>query len=213
MRLRTTLAVAALAVYFAMWAGYLQGWSWLKTVDDWLLNWFYSVGAHHPGWAMGWDVFCTIFGPAAFRIVTLVIIVWLAIRRRTQPALFLLVSVELSGVVTVIAKALANRARPDTALAYAASSSFPSGHALGVMVCVLALLTVFLPMIDARWHAPLVVAGTVIVIAIGVGRVVLNVHHPSDVVAGWALGYVYYLLCLPLLTARAGRRATRDTSR
>ena len=35
-----------------------------------------------------------------------------------------------------------------------------------------------------------------IVIAIGIGRVVLNVHHPSDVIAGWALGYAYFVACL-----------------
>ena len=31
---------------------------------------------------------------------------------------------------------------------------------------------------------------------IGIGRVVLNVHHPTDVVAGWALGYAYFVACL-----------------
>jgi membrane-associated phospholipid phosphatase len=44
-----------------------------------------------------------------------------------------------------------------------------------------------------------IVMGTVIVIAIGVGRVVLNVHHPSDVVAGWGLGYAYFVACLLLI--------------
>ena len=42
----------------------------------------------------------------------------------------------------------------------------------------------------------LIALGAVIVVAIGVGRVVLNVHHPSDVVAGWALGYAYFVACL-----------------
>jgi membrane-associated phospholipid phosphatase len=33
-------------------------------------------------------------------------------------------------------------------------------------------------------------------VAIGIGRVVLNVHHPSDVLAGWSLGYAYFVACL-----------------
>ena len=41
-----------------------------------------------------------------------------------------------------------------------------------------------------------IVLGVMVVIAVGVGRVVLNVHHPSDVVAGWVLGYLWYLGCL-----------------
>jgi membrane-associated phospholipid phosphatase len=47
-----------------------------------------------------------------------------------------------------------------------------------------------------RW---LLVAGIALIVAIGAGRVVLNVHHPSDVLAGWALGYAYFVLCVLVL--------------
>ena len=36
-------------------------------------------------------------------------------------------------------------------------------------------------------------------VEIGAGRVVLNVHHPSDVIAGWALGYAYVVACFLLV--------------
>jgi undecaprenyl-diphosphatase len=121
-------------------------------------------------------------------VLGLVVIIFSLVRRNLRVAFFLLISVELAGLITEIAKDAANRPRPATALVSASSSSFPSGHALGVMVGVLALLTVVLPVI----HRPL----RVWLVAIGVGRVVLNVHHPSDVVAGWALGYAYFVACV-----------------
>jgi undecaprenyl-diphosphatase len=75
------------------------------------------------------------------------------------------------------------------------------------MVGVLALLTVLWPSLTPRWRTILAVLGGVLVVLVGSARVVLNVHHPSDVLAGWALGYLYYLLCLRLMAPRGIRAA------
>jgi len=40
------------------------------------------------------------------------------------------------------------------------------------------------------------------VLVIGVGRVVLNVHHPSDVLAGWAAGYLWFAASLLVLARK-----------
>jgi len=85
----------------------------------------------------------------------------------------------------------------------AAGESFPSGHALGLMVCVPALVIVALPWVRGTWRTWLAALGVVVVVAIGAGRVVLNVHHPSDVIAGWALGYAYLVACLLLVPPRS----------
>ena len=63
--------------------------------------------------------------------------------------------------------------------------------------------TVLLPMLPVSVRTLAIVTGAVIVVAVGVGRVALNVHHPSDVLAGWALGYLYYLLCVRLVRPAA----------
>lgn len=186
-------------LYAAMWIGAVQEWSWLAVFDSWALGLFHPFGVQNPAWVTSWQVFCTVLGPTAFRIVGVIVIIWLLKRRYLRPALFLVLSVELSGLVTEAAKHLADRARPDTAMVFAYGTSFPSGHALGVMAAVLGLLTILLPFIAGRWRVPLIVVGAVIVVLVGVGRVVLNVHHPSDVLAGWALGFVWYLACLRML--------------
>jgi undecaprenyl-diphosphatase len=200
--------VAAVLLYAAMWLGYVQGWSWLSAFDARSLDAVHPIGAEHPGWVTSWNVFCTVLGPTAFRIVGVVVIVRLLTRRYLRAAMFLVVAVELGGLVTQVAKLLVDRPRPATAMVYAFGTSFPSGHALGVMVAVLGLLTIVLPAVRRTWRTPLIVAGTATVILVGVGRVVLNVHHPSDVLAGWAMGYLWYLLWLrvlrPLPLARAG---------
>lgn len=186
----------ATAVYALLWTGSAAHWNWLTTFDTAMLQPLHRYGAAHQGWVTAWDVFCDVLGPLTFRVVTLVVIVVALVRRLWRTALFLFLSVELSGLLTEIAKNLVDRPRPVTALAHAPSTSFPSGHALGVLVGVAALLLVAWPYLRDVARDWLVATGVVVTVAIGVGRVVLNVHHPSDVLAGWALGYVYLVACV-----------------
>ena len=189
-------AALAVAVFALLWVGYASKWAWLATIDASLLNAGHRYAVDHPGWVTAWDVFCTVLGPTAFRLLTLVLIVFALVRRNVRAAMFLVISVELTGIITEIAKYAASRPRPSTALVTAPSSSFPSGHALGVVAAVLALLTVVLPVVRRPLRGWLIALGAVVVIAVGVGRVVLNVHYPSDVIAGWAFGYAYFVACL-----------------
>jgi undecaprenyl-diphosphatase len=199
------LLAAAGVVFLTMWLGWAMQWAWLATIDASALNPLYRYGVDHPGWVTAWNVLCTVLGPVTFRLVGAGFIVYSLVRRQHRVALFLFLSIELAGLVTVAVKAAADRPRPSTALVPAASSAFPSGHALEVMVAVLALSVVVLPTVHGAARLWLIAVGASIVVAVGVGRVVLNVHHPSDVVAGWALGYVYFTACL---LAFARRRVT-----
>ncbi|HYB36491.1 MAG TPA: phosphatase PAP2 family protein [Mycobacterium sp.] len=188
-------ALVAVTGYAVMWLGYRDGWHWLDSVDASSLHALYDVGIKHPSWVRFWEVVSSACGPTAFRLVGAVAVAVELVKRRVRAALFLVVSIEFSGFVTEVAKDLAGRPRPVTALANTSSSSFPSGHALAVMVGVLALLTVLLPMMSQAMGVVAVVGGALIVVAVGFGRVALNLHHPSDVVAGWALGYLYFVVC------------------
>lgn len=193
------IAVAAVCGYVLLWLGWQQSWGWLAFVDTSALHAAHDVGVKHPGWVRFWQIVCTVFGPTMFRLVGAVAVVVALVRRRLRTALFLVVTVELGPLLTRMAKGLAERPRPVTALVAEPSWSFPSGHALAVMVGVLALLTVLWSVLGVSARTVAMVVGALIVVAVGVGRVALNVHHPSDVLAGWALGYVYFFGCLQLV--------------
>jgi membrane-associated phospholipid phosphatase len=204
-------ASLALALYALLWVGFALHWHWLEAIDGFALDAFHSYGVGHPGWVVFWDVFCTVLGPAAFRLLALAVILAALVRRNLRAALFLLISVELSGVLSEAAKAAAGRPRPAEALVNASSTSFPSGHAVGVMVGVLALLTVVLPVVRRPLRIWLIAAGVVVVVTIGVARVVLDVHRVSDVLAGWALGYVWFVVCTLLIRPAAPITAVDET--
>jgi membrane-associated phospholipid phosphatase len=204
-------AAVAVAVYALLWIGYALRWNWLLTMDTVWLDTMHRYGIAHSGWVTAWNVFCTLLGPTVFRLLALIVIIFSLVRRNLRVAFFLLISVELSGLIIEIAKYAANRPRPATALVAAPSASFPSGHALGVMVGVLALLTIALPVMRRPLRAWLVALGALTVIAIGIGRVVLNVHYPSDVLAGWALGYAYFVACLLMIPPSRPVTVTDET--
>lgn len=196
------LLVLATAAYAILWAGWSMQWAWLEAFDAWGLDAFHAFGVEHPAWVTSWQVLCTVLGPNAFRIVGLVVIVVALRHRQFRLAVFMVLSMELSGLLTEVLKVAAHRPRPSTALVYASSWSFPSGHALCVSAAVMALTAVLLPHVRPDRRGWVIAAGVLIVLAIGFGRVVLNVHNPSDVLAGWAAGYLWFAASLLVLIRR-----------
>ena len=100
--------------------------------------------------------------------------------------------------VTQACKALLDRPRPDLVLheVYAYTSSFPSGHTTMSAITYLtlgALIARDLPGFRLKAHIMIVAVG--ITLLVGVSRVYLGVHWPSDVLSGWSLGAGWSLLC------------------
>jgi membrane-associated phospholipid phosphatase len=194
--LASVFAVAAIAIYAAMWVGYRQQWSWLHDFDWTLLNLGHDTGIKHPGAVQFWNGVSAVLGPVPLRWIDVVAMVVALVQRNVRAALVLFACAPLSGLVTTGAKDLANRPRPSTMLAPVPSSSFPSGHALETTVMFLALLSFVLPMLSPKMRCVAIAVSALSVLSVGIARVGLNVHYPSDVLAGWSLGYLYFLLCL-----------------
>lgn len=193
------VALAAAAGYALMWVGYSQGWQPQQRLDWSLLNAARDSAVKHPFWVRFWSDVSFALGPVPLRVLGTVAAVGALAARRVRAGLLLLACAPLSGLVTVAAKSLVDRPRPPTMLVVAAETSFPSGHALEVTAALLAALSLMSPMVNRVIRRVAVGAVAVCVLAVGVSRVALNVHYPSDVVAGWSLGYLYFLLCFTVI--------------
>jgi membrane-associated phospholipid phosphatase len=189
-------ALLAAATYALMWVGYAHRWDWLHQADWSLLNAAHDIAVKHPVWVPIWDGVSAALGPVPLRVLGTVAAVAALVRREPRAALVLLCCAPLSGLVTVAAKALVDRPRPPTMLVPASSTSFPSGHALEATAALLALVSFVLPILSRSAGRAAIAVAAVCVLAVGFARVALNVHYPSDVLAGWSLGYLYFLLCL-----------------
>lgn len=130
---------------------------------------------------------------------------WHVARGERREALAWLVAGALVALVPELLKALVARPRPDLVPRLLATSgySFPSGHAVAGM----ALYPLLGWLLLRRWRKPWAgyAAGAVLGAFIGVGRLYVGVHWPSDVAAGWALGAAISLGAVRWLQAGASR--------
>lgn len=110
----------------------------------------------------------------------------LAFRRRRDAA-YLLATMAASGALHALIKLLIRRSRPLGAPEgiQPGPYGFPSGHTMSATAFTVALVLIAWP---TRWRTPVLVAGSVFALTMGVSRVALAVHWPSDVAAGWILG-------------------------
>lgn len=117
------------------------------------------------------------------------VLVLLALRRWRQ-GLFAAVATGGSGLLNLAAKRLFARERPALWESVAPEStwSFPSGHAMGSMTLALVLVLLAWPT-RARWWV--VAAMVAFVPMVGLSRVYLGVHYPSDILAGWAAASIW----------------------
>ena len=150
-------------------------------------------------WLGSDGVLWTVVGVAA---------VILVIRKRWRLAFYLLATAAGALVLDPVLKSLVGRLRPSVAhpIAHGAGNSFPSGHALGSIVCYGAILLVFLPAARGRWRVAFISAIAALVALIGISRILLGVHYVSDVVGGWAVGITW--LGLTAFAFEATRHAT-----
>jgi len=140
----------------------------------------------------------TNFGGTGYlALLAVAVAVYDVVRHRNwNVPLFLLVTVGGVALVNNCLKWIVRRDRPDvTHLVGAAGSSFPSGHSAAAAAawCAFALV------ISRRWprrrRAIAAAVAALIAIAVATSRALLGVHWLTDVVAGLALGWGWFLLC------------------
>lgn len=137
----------------------------------------------------------TRLGDAETRLVIVPLLALLIARRRGWRTALLFGGIVLGGaLVVLLLKSAIGRPRPDLLphQDVVSSASMPSGHAANNLVVWLAAARLWSP------SRRLAVAAVLIAGGIGLSRVMLAVHWPSDVLAGWAIGLAWVLGCLAL---------------
>jgi undecaprenyl-diphosphatase len=137
-------------------------------------------------------------GTAILALVVLAAVGYLALTGHPRMIAFLVFAIVGGLLLSLLLKAGFDRPRPDFLPhgQHVYTASFPSGHSMNAAVVYLTLGAIL-----ARAHARRALQVYVLALAIfitalvGLSRLYLGVHWPTDVLAGWTAGAAWALLC------------------
>jgi undecaprenyl-diphosphatase len=141
----------------------------------------------------------TALGSApALVIAVLAVVGFLALAKAWRPAIFILAASGGGLILSSLLKYTVDRPRPDLVphgnLIY--TSSFPSGHSMMSAVVYLTLAALVARLIERkRLKGYALGVAMILTLLVGVSRIYLGVHWPSDVLAGWSAGAAWALGC------------------
>ena len=128
----------------------------------------------------------SVFVPVSVGLIVGGIFIW---HGRWRSAAIMLLPIASAFMLFSFMKEFFLRARPENALQLLSDPSFPSGHATMAAAFFFVCAYLFSRKIKYWvWRESFIVVCALATIAIGLSRIVLNVHWVSDVIAGWALG-------------------------
>ncbi|MGB3338170.1 MAG: phosphatase PAP2 family protein [Devosia sp.] len=130
-------------------------------------------------------------------LIVLAVCSYLYLARMRSAAIFVLISVVSGTALSTVLKMGYNRPRPElTTMSEQFTASFPSGHAMLSAVTFLtlgALLARLAP--NHRLRVFSICGALLLTLLVGLSRLYLGVHYPSDILAGWCLGSAWALIC------------------
>ena len=137
-------------------------------------------------------------GMTVLALVLMIVVGYLALEQRYDAIALVVVATAGGGLLSEGLKWWFARKRPEIVphLVNVGSASFPSGHSMLALVTYLtlgALLARFVSRRRSRTYC--VVVSLLLALVVGLSRVYLGVHYPTDVLAGWSAGLAWALPC------------------
>lgn len=157
-----------------------------------------------PGWVESSMLDITALG--GFAVLALIVLLacgYLAVIKKWGDAALLLIATLGGTAISEGLKMGFNRPRPDLVahVVETTSMSFPSGHAMLSAVTYLTLGVLLARTQERKRVRGYILGGAIVLtLLIGVSRVYLGVHWPTDVLAGWCLGAAWALACWIMAT-------------
>ena len=125
----------------------------------------------------------------------LLFVLWLK-QRNYRGMLFVLLTIGLGRVLNQLIKNWVDRPRPELANDIT-SFSFPSGHAMIGLLYLFTIAYLLSEVLVRNNHVMIVwVTAIILTFLIGLSRIADSHHYATDVIAGWVIGYAWFVICV-----------------
>ncbi|MGY3779333.1 phosphatase PAP2 family protein [Isobaculum melis] len=144
--------------------------------------------------------------PLVVVLLSAVIVLFLLKKKEITVSLWFVQNMALgAGLLNKIMKEIFRRPRPDlTHLVVEKSWSFPSGHSMASMMFFGSLIYLSYQTIQNRWlKTSLICLASIMILMIGISRIYLGVHYPSDILGGYLLALTWLCFTVPLFKKRS----------
>jgi membrane-associated phospholipid phosphatase len=170
--------------------------------DTSILQWIHSHAT--PALDVFFLVVTTIGDVEILLPATLIIAGYLLYKKQRLNALIILFSVGGAATANFMLKLLFHRDRPSFwhSLITETGYSFPSGHAMLSSALILSIIFIAW---KTRWRWLTVTLGMIIIALIGLSRLYMGVHYPTDIIAGWSVSLVWVFVEFAVLSGLSYR--------
>lgn len=137
-------------------------------------------------------------GVGVLMLVSAAVVGYLLLARKFRAMGLVIAATFGAGTLSLLLKLLFDRPRPDIVphLSYVSTSSFPSGHSMLSSAVYLTLGAILAQLVRRRiLKVYFLAVALAVTFLVGVSRVYMGVHYPTDVLAGWMAGLTWAIVC------------------
>ncbi|WP_051271547.1 phosphatase PAP2 family protein [Shimazuella kribbensis] len=167
----------------------------IYTFDHTIIAWIHSLRPDLTQMMLFFTFFGSKDALVWFLFLSAGLLVW---KKKYWETLFLVIGIGLGGLFNLMLKWIFQRERPNfSRLIEETGYSFPSGHSMGAFIFYGMLCMIILHFSHANKAKIILISSTLFLVSmVGLSRVYLGVHYPSDVIAGFAAGGAWVTICL-----------------
>lgn len=202
--IKSIVGLLAGSVFLFAFLAYLVTAGMTTGFDEAVLLWINQGATMQLDWFFKY--FTEFGGVIVVTVATVLLVGFFIAKKRFDKALFLSLCMGGVMVINLVLKSLFDRARPDLWewIVTETHLSFPSGHATATMTLAMAVIVLVW---HTKWRVLTIILASLYIISIGLSRLYLGVHFPTDIIGGWLLGIVWVCTAVLLFQAVAARKA------